>query len=98
MSWHARAMPKPPISTQAWKPLLRAGTPHISVRQFAYYRVQALQGKTHWDMKRLVRKHGEILRRLEGRSKKSSNKIIAELRNIVLEGMSDPEFDSLEPT
>jgi len=62
---------------------------HISIRQFAYYRIQAVQGHTHWDMDRLVEKHGEILDRLEGRTHKSSGKIIHELRAIVLRGLSD---------
>src|SRR5438094_140785 len=58
-------------------------------RQFAYYRIQAMQGHTHWDMDRLVEKRGEILDRLEGRTRKSSGKIIDELRAIVLRGLSD---------
>ncbi|PYJ46355.1 MAG: hypothetical protein DME85_11160 [Verrucomicrobia bacterium] len=70
-------------------PYLEQALLHISIRQFAYYRIQAMQGHTHWDMDRLVEKHGEILDRLEGRTRKSSGKIIDELRAIVLRGLSD---------
>ena len=70
-------------------PYLEQALIHISLRQFAYYRLQAVQGHTHWDMERLVEKHGEILSRLEGRTHKSSGKIIDELRTIVLSGLSD---------
>ena len=70
-------------------PYLEQALLHISIRQFAYYRIQAMQGHTHWDMDRLVAKHGEILDRLEGRTRKSSGKIIDELRAIVLRGLSD---------
>ncbi len=70
-------------------PYLEQALLHISIRQFAYYRIQAMQGHTRWDMDRLVEKHGEILDRLEGRTRKSSGKIIDELRAIVLRGLSD---------
>ena len=68
-------------------PFLEEALLNIATRQFAFYRVEAIQGRTYWDMDRLVKKHAEILSLLEGGGKKSSNKLIDELRDMVMEGL-----------
>jgi len=71
----------------AGNPYLEEALLRISVRQFAYYRIQALQGKTDWDMPRLLEKHEQLLRQISGKTRKSTRKIMADLRDVVLAGV-----------
>jgi len=68
-------------------PFLEEALVNIATRQFAFYRVEAVQGRTSWDMDRLVKKHAEILSLLEGHGNRSSNKLIDELRDTVMAGL-----------
>jgi DNA-binding GntR family transcriptional regulator len=68
-------------------PFLEEALLNIATRQFAFYRVEAIHGRTYWDMDRLVKKHAEILNILEGHGKKSSNKLIDELSDMVIAGL-----------
>jgi DNA-binding GntR family transcriptional regulator len=76
-------------------PFLEEALLNIGTRQFAFYRVEAIQGRTYWDMDRLVKKHAEIVSLLEGRGKKSSNKLIDELRDMAMAGL-DPGDEQLK--
>jgi len=71
----------------AGNPYLEEALLRIAVRQFAYYRIQAVQGKTNWDMPHLLEKHEQLLNRISGKTQKSTRKIMAELRDVVLAGV-----------
>lgn len=68
-------------------PFLEEALLNIATRQFAFYRIEAIQGRTYWDMDRLVKKHAEIVSLLEGHGRKSSNKLIDELRDMAMAGL-----------
>jgi DNA-binding GntR family transcriptional regulator len=71
----------------AGNPYLEEALVRTSVRQFAFYRIQTFQGKTSWNLRRLIEKHAQLLKRISGLTRKSTRKIMTELRDVVLAGV-----------